>query len=189
MSAIKSSAAALSIDGRKPQARTGPGWRRPVLIVTGVGAVLGIVLLSGGGQISGVAPEPHWPDLQPILEASPVIQIHLGAALAAVVLGGLMMTSRKGARFHRTAGWVWVSLMGLVAGSSLFITGLNGGKWSLIHLLSGWTLLVLPLAVLAAKRHDVKRHRGMMMGLFYGGLLIAGALAFIPGRIMWNVFL
>lgn len=132
---------------------------------------------------------PHMPDLGLIAIQPTIVQVHLFAALAAIVLGGVMMTSRKGRLFHRTAGWVWVSIMALVAGSSLFITGLNGDKWSFIHFLSGWTLLVLPLAVIAAKRHDVQRHRRTMMGLFYGGLLVAGALTFIPGRLMWTLFL
>ena len=37
---------------------------------------------------------------------------------------------------------VWVLLMGTVAGSSLFLTGLNGTHYSYIHLLSGWTLII-----------------------------------------------
>jgi uncharacterized membrane protein len=118
-----------------------------------------------------------------------MVKIHLFAALAAIGLGAVMMLSPKGRLFHRTMGWTWVSLMALVAGSSLFITGLNGDKWSFIHLLSGWTLIVLPLAVFAARRHEVKRHRRTMMGLFYGGLLVAGVLAFIPGRLLWNMML
>ena len=62
-------------------------------------------------------------------------------------------------------------------------------RWCLIHLLAGWTLLSAPLGLLAARRHNVAQHRKAMMGLFYGGVLVAGALAFIPGRILWNVFL
>lgn len=31
-------------------------------------------------------------------------------------------------------------------------------------------------------------HRRMMTGLFIGGLVIAGALTFLPGRLMWQVF-
>jgi uncharacterized membrane protein len=30
--------------------------------------------------------------------------------------------------------------------------------WSLLHLFTGWVLLVLPLAVMWAKRHNVARH-------------------------------
>ena len=187
MSEIKSAqSAALSI---APARRPGSlRWFIPVLI-----ALASVAIGMATGQVNyrsvHITLHPHAPDLGLLMAQPPVIQIHLLAALAAIGLGGVMMLSRKGRAFHRAMGWVWVSLMALVAGSSLFITGLNGDRWSFIHLLSGWTLLVLPLAVLAARRHQVKRHRGTMMGLFYGGLLLAGALAFIPGRLMWNLFL
>lgn len=169
----------------------GRGLPRPLLIAGVAISVVVLAVVMGGVRLNlgGVTLRPHLPDLALIGPQPTVIKIHLFAALAAIVLGGVLMTVRKGRFFHRVAGWVWVSLMALVAGSSLFITGLNGDKWSFIHLLSGWTLLVLPIAVIAAKRHDVKRHRRTMMGLFYGGLLVAGALAFIPGRLMWSLVL
>lgn len=54
---------------------------------------------------------------------------------------------------------------------------------------TGWTLIVPPLAVLWARRHDVARHRRTMMGLFYGGFFFNAFIAFIPGRTMWPPFL
>ena len=74
------------------------------------------------------------------------------------------------------------------AGSSLFITSLSPGRFSVLHLLTGWTLMVLPLAVIWARRHDVVRHRRVMMGLFYGGFAINLIVAFIPGRTLWSTF-
>lgn len=131
---------------------------------------------------------PHAPDLTLLAGLSLPIKIHLATALAALALGAVMMAWRKGRTFHRIAGWAWVSLVSVTAGATLFITSLNHGRWSLLHLLTGWTLLVLPLAVLAARRHDVARHRRSMMGLFYGGFAINLAVAFIPGRAMWRMF-
>ncbi len=131
----------------------------------------------------------HAPDLDLLLRQPTVLQIHVIAALAAVVLGAVLMTWRKGRALHRIGGWVWVAAMAVVAGSSFFIVGLNGDRWSLIHILSGWTAIALPLAVIAARRHKVVQHRRAMMGLFYGGLLLAGLLNFIPGRLIWRVFL
>lgn len=154
-----------------------------------VGAAMANSRVDWGALFAGARLHPHLPDLGLIGPQPLAIKIHLAAAVVALLLGAVMMLSRKGRTFHRTAGWIWVCIMALVAGSSLFITGLNGNKWSLIHLLSGWTLLLLPFAVLAARRHKVTQHRRAMMGLFYGGLVIAGALAFIPGRLMWNLFL
>jgi uncharacterized membrane protein len=68
-------------------------------------------------------------------------------------------------------------------------TSLNHGSWSLLHLFTAWTLIILPLAVLAAKRHTVAQHRKRMMGLFYGGFAINLLIAFIPGRAMWLMFI
>jgi uncharacterized membrane protein len=75
------------------------------------------------------------------------------------------------------------------AGASIFITELNNGHWSLLHLITGWVLLVTPMAVIWARRHDVARHRRTMMGLFYGGFAINVFVAFIPGRLLWNLIL
>ena len=43
------------------------------------------------------------------------------------------------------------------------------------------------MAVYAARRHRVASHRRTMTGLFVGGLLVAGGLTFLPGRLMWRV--
>lgn len=127
------------------------------------------------------------PNFGLLLQEPTVLQIHVMAALAAAALGAVIMFSRKGAGFHRRAGWVWVGLVAAVAISSLFIVGINGDYWSFIHILTALTLFSLPAAVVAARRHDVKKHRREMMGLFYGGFVIAGAFTFIPGRLMWRM--
>lgn len=164
-------------------------WVRPAALVIGVLALVVTLAPYAGGMVRMAARgHLHAPDL-PLLAAQPlVIKLHIAGAVASLLIGALLMTQRKGAIFHRTAGWLWVAAMSLVAGSSIFITGLNGDHWSLIHLFTGWTLIALPIAVIAARRHVVKTHRRFMMGLFYGGLVINGFIAFIPGRTMWNLF-
>lgn len=116
------------------------------------------------------------------------IKLHLLAAVTAIALGGILMFGRKGRLFHRTAGWIWASLVSVVAGSSLFITQQHPGHWSFLHLFTGWTLIMLPLAVFAAKRGNLDRHRLAMMGLFYGGFAINSFIAMLPGRTMWALF-
>ncbi len=155
---------------------------------------VGIVGLSLGGAWRAIvtlalSARPHAPDLALFASLSPAIKIHLVAALAALVLGGVLMTVRKGRTFHRVAGWVWVALAMTTAGATLFITSLNRGSWSLLHLFTGWVLIVLPLAVMWARRREVQRHRKAMMGLFYGGFAINLFIAFIPGRTLWTMFL
>lgn len=126
--------------------------------------------------------------LAPLLDASPAIQIHAFAAIAAFGLGLVQLSAPKGTLPHRTMGWLWVSLMVVVCLSSFFIHELRmWGEWSPIHLLSIWTLGVLPIAVMRAHRHDVPRHKRAMLSLFAGALAIAGLFTFWPGRIMHAV--
>lgn len=126
--------------------------------------------------------------LTPLLDASPTIQIHAFAAMAAFCLGAFQLAARKGNLPHRTLGWIWVLLMGLVAVSSFWIHTIRmWGPWSPIHILSITTLVALPLAVLRARQHDVPRHRKAMVGLFVWALIVAGVFTFWPGRIMHEV--
>lgn len=148
-----------------------------------------IVLAPDVMTFSGVEIDPHAPDLSVLAASPPAIQLHLLAAGAAFFLGLMQFALPKGTGMHRTLGWIWVVLIAAAAISSLFIRQLNHGAFSLIHILSGWTLVVLPMAVYAARRGEIARHRARMTGLFIGGLLIAGTLAFMPGRLMWRLFL
>jgi uncharacterized membrane protein len=126
--------------------------------------------------------------LAPLLDASPAIQFHAFAAMAAFALGVVQLAAPKGTLPHRTVGWTWVALMLMVAVSSAFISGIRlWGPFSPIHLLSVFTLIMLPVAVWLAHRHNVRGHQRAMLGLFGGALVIAGLLTFLPGRIMYHV--
>jgi len=123
-----------------------------------------------------------------LLNASPAIQIHAFAAMAAFALGVVQLTAPKGTLPHRTIGWAWVVLMMMVCVTSFWIHELRvWGPWSPIHLLSIFTLGALPFAVIHARRHNVIRHRKAMIGIFTGALVIAGIFTFWPGRIMYAV--
>ena len=126
--------------------------------------------------------------LAPLFAASPVIQVHAMAALAAFALGAVQLAAPKGTLPHRLVGWLWALLLLTVIISSFFIHTIRWwGPFSPIHLLSLFTLVMLPLAVLHARRHDVRRHGRAMISLFAGALLIAGVFTFLPGRIMHAV--
>ena len=126
--------------------------------------------------------------LAPLLNASPVIQLHAYAAMTALVLGVVQLTAPKGTLPHRTIGFVWVGLMLVVAGSSFWIHQIRlVGPWSPIHLLSIFTLVMLVMGVVAAHRHNVRRHRIAMISIFAGALVIAGLFTLVPGRIMHAV--
>jgi len=123
--------------------------------------------------------------LAPLLQAEPGIQIHAFAAMTAFALGLVQLAAPKGTPRHRALGWFWVTLMLAVSVTAFFIHKIKlWGAWSPIHLLAIFTLVMLPVAVHAARRHAVARHRWTMIGLFVGALLIAGLFTLVPGRIM-----
>jgi len=126
--------------------------------------------------------------LAPLLQAAPAIKIHAVAAMTAFALGLVQLAAPKGTLPHRTLGWIWVTLMLVVSVTAFFIHQIRlWGEWSPIHLLAIFTLIMLPVAVLAARRHAVERHRRAMTGLFVGALVIAGLFTLLPGRIMHAV--
>ena len=126
--------------------------------------------------------------LEPLLSASPAIQLHAFAAMSAFVLGLVQLAAPKGTLPHRTLGGIWVGLMFVVAISSFFIHELKvWGPWSPIHLLSIFTLVMLPLGVWRAHHHQVQSHRWTMISIFVGALVIAGLFTLVPGRIMHAV--
>jgi len=126
--------------------------------------------------------------LAPLLAASPAIQLHAFAAMAAFALGIVQLSAPKGTIPHRAIGWVWVSLMLAVSVSAFWIHTIRlWGPWSPIHLLAIFTLIMLPIAVLHARRHRVPQHRIAMISIFFGALVIAGAFTLLPGRIMHDV--
>ena len=126
--------------------------------------------------------------LAPLLDAAPQIPLHAFAAMAAFVLGLVQFAAPKGTLPHRTIGWIWVALMTGVAVSSFWIHQIRLlGPFSPIHLLSIFTLAMLPFGVWFAHRHRVADHRRVMVLMFSGALVIAGLFTLLPGRIMHTV--
>jgi uncharacterized membrane protein len=152
-----------------------------------LGLVAAAILPRRPGAVSLPAMHLHAPELWRIAAAPPAVQIHLAGIGVAIGVGVVLMTGVKGSLMHRMLGWTWVLAMMTGAVSSLFIRMLNHGAFSYIHLLSGWTIIALPMAVAAARSHRIKLHARLMTGLFTGGLVFAGTLAFVPGRLMWEL--
>jgi uncharacterized membrane protein len=126
--------------------------------------------------------------LAPLLSAPAIIQFHAAFAFAAIGLGVVQFLAPKGTLPHRTIGWTWATVMILVAGTSFFIhTIRTWGPWSPIHLLSLFTLAVVPLAVMRARQHDIRRHRQAMIWIFTLALVVTGFFTLAPGRIMNKV--
>lgn len=119
---------------------------------------------------------------QPI---SLVTTLHASAALIAVLLGTVALSSRKGSLLHRLSGYCWVTLMLSVAISSFWLRTLPWfpGGFGPIHILSVITLICLVRGVIAARQHRIKDHRANMLGTLWG-LLGAGVFTLLPHRLM-----
>jgi uncharacterized membrane protein len=122
--------------------------------------------------------------LEPILSGGSFIHVHLAAALGALAAGTWMIVAPKGTAVHRAVGRAFMLLMLLAAVSTVGITSLNNGKFSFIHLLSIFVLVMVPYGWFMARRGNILAHRMTMIGLYVGGLWIPGALAFLPGRVL-----
>ena len=84
----------------------------------------------------------------PLTNAPLAIQLHAYAAIAAFVLGAVQLAGVKGTTRHRALGYTWAGLMLFVAVSSFWILDLRvWGPWSPIHLLSIFTLTMVPIGV------------------------------------------
>jgi uncharacterized membrane protein len=128
--------------------------------------------------------------LDPLLQAVSPIPLHAFATMAAFVLGVVQIAAPKGTLPHRTLGWIWVILMLTVAISAFWIHGHNFRIWrgfGPIHFLAVLVLVMVPIGVWRARRHQVDAHRWTMISIFTGALVIAGVFTLVPGRIMHTV--
>ena len=89
---------------------------------------------------------------------SQTIGLHISAAVAALLLGILVLVQAKGTYRHKLIGRFWVVLMFTVAITSLWIRDLNEGALSGIHLLTALTVYVA----------DPERHSGDPQGICRG---------------------
>jgi uncharacterized membrane protein len=131
-------------------------------------------------------------NLQLLQEASLATVIHLFFALSAFVLGAFQLLRPKGTQPHRVLGWIWVIMMMVISISSFWIKAVwpTSPFWgySPIHLLSLFVLSQLALGVYFARKGNIKRHKQAMTYTYVGGLIIAGAFTFLPGRLMYQLF-
>jgi uncharacterized membrane protein len=125
--------------------------------------------------------------LAPLLNAPVSIQLHAFSAMAAFAIGILQFAGPKGTLPHRAFGFLWLGLMLTVAITSFWISGHGpriAGPFGPIHLLSIFVLLMAPLALYWVRRRNIRGHAMTVIGMFIGGLVIAGGFTFIPGRLM-----
>lgn len=127
-------------------------------------------------------------NFEPLFHAPLAIQIHVATVLPAAIIGLVIFMRRKGTGLHKVLGRLWMVLMITTALSSFFIHEINlVGGFSPIHILSILVLSGCVRAVAAARAGQIEPHRRIIRSVYLGGILGAGAFAFMPGRIMNEV--
>ena len=125
------------------------------------------------------------------MQTTPIIAIHLTAAVAATTLGPIALWARRSGaarpRLHRAAGYAWVTFMLVTALSAVFIHGDKGPRlagFGLIHLLIPVTLAMLFLSFRHLLRGNITGHRKTMQRLYLGACVVAGAFTLLPDRLL-----
>lgn len=140
------------------------------------------------------------------MQLTPLIAVHMTAAIAAVVLGPVALWARRGhaarqphhqrPRLHRAIGYAWVTLMLVTAISAIFIRDFklpNVAGYTPVHLLVPIVFGSLFLAFRALLHGQVNTHRRVMVGLYVSACLVAGAFTLLPNRylggLVWSQWL
>jgi uncharacterized membrane protein len=123
---------------------------------------------------------------------TPLLAVHITAALSAVVLGPFAIWARLAAKqrpkLHRAFGYAWVTMMMLTATSAIFIQGsANLPRWmgySPIHLLILMTYFGLFGAFWFLAKGNIRGHRITMMNTYLWACVVTGLFTLLPGRLM-----
>ncbi len=114
--------------------------------------------------------------------------LHLATVVPAFAVGTFQLLSRKGTSTHKLLGKIYMLLMLATGLITLAMPAHVGPQllhhFGFIHIFSLAALVSVPTAYFAARYGNIKAHRIAMISLYVGGILIAGALAFLPGRML-----
>jgi len=114
--------------------------------------------------------------------------LHLATVIPAFGIGTLQLLKRKGTPIHKRLGRIYMMLMMATALITLAMPAQVGPQFlqhfGFIHAFSLLALFSVPTAYFAARRGELNVHRASMIALYIGGILIAGAFAFAPGRML-----
>ena len=128
------------------------------------------------------------------MQLTPLIAVHMTAAMGAVILGPFALWARMGSVqrpwLHRAMGYAYATLMLLAATSACFIRDFNLPNvqgFTAIHLLIPVTLISLWVAFRALAKKDFVTHRITMQSLYLGACVIAGGVTLLPSRSLGNL--
>ena len=128
------------------------------------------------------------------MQLTPLIAVHMTAAMGAVILGPFALWARMGSEqrpwLHRAMGYAYATLILLAATSACFIRDFNLPNvqgFTAIHLLIPVTLISLWVAFRALAKKDFVTHRITMQSLYLGACVIAGGFTLLPSRYLGNL--
>ena len=106
--------------------------------------------------------------------------LHLSTIVPAFLIGTYLLIKRKGSPRHKMLGKFYMSLMLTTGIITLFMPAYIGPQllnhFGYLHLFSLLVLVSVPMSYLAISNS--------MIGLYVGGILVAGSIAFLPGRML-----
>jgi uncharacterized membrane protein len=131
------------------------------------------------------------------MQMTPVIAIHMTAALLATVTGPVALWARRGRnqhpRLHRAFGYAWVTLMVVTAVSAVFIRDFklpNLAGYTPIHLLVPTFLVSLVFAFWRLAQRNIAAHRSIMQKLYLAACIVTGGFTLLPqrylGHLLWS---
>jgi uncharacterized membrane protein len=131
------------------------------------------------------------------MQMSPIIAVHMTAAIGAVVTGPVALWARRAGnqrpRLHRAFGYAWVTLMIATAVSAVFIRDHrlpNIDGFTPIHLLVPITLASLFFAFWKLGQRDFAGHRRVMLRLYFTACIVTGFFTLLPqrylGQLLWT---
>jgi uncharacterized membrane protein len=125
------------------------------------------------------------------MQLTPIIAIHMAAALAAVVTGPVALWARRGSqprpRLHRAFGYAWVTFMVVTAVSAIFIRDFrlpNIAGYTPIHLLVPIVFGTLFVAFWKLAQGNIRGNRFAMRSLYFSACIVAGAFTLLPNRFL-----
>lgn len=114
--------------------------------------------------------------------------VHLATIAPCFLIGAWLLLRPKGTPTHKGLGKVYVVLIvfsSVVAAAMPAIVGPRVlDHFGVIHLFCAVVFFSIPMAIWSIRRGRVRTHAGYMRGVYIGGILVAGAFAFAPGRIL-----
>lgn len=121
-----------------------------------------------------------------------LMYFHLVTVVPCIVIGAVQFAMKKGSPIHKAAGKTFMILMLITGIVTLLMPAQVGPQlfnhFGWIHLFSLLTLVSVPRAYFAIRRGDINSHKYNLIGLYVGGIIIAGGFTLAPGRYLHHLF-